>query len=458
MNTEIMTEEEYKTEDESSVSTKEIQSQNYSAPFDETDWTEITISIMELADEYMDNHIIKMSDPQFQDTMVNSITQEILDQWTPFELFDESAQEEIYDHVESCVDDYFEMGIIKPRSYKTAALLRDPDVPYINEKIAIIKSYDQPDQRTPEWYEFRHSLISASSISKCIGSDAQINSIIYEKCKPFEHRQDGPVNTESPMHWGQKYEPVSSKLYEHMYGTQVGEFGCIRHPVHSFIGASPDGINVDSLSPRYGRMLEIKNIVNRELNGIPKKEYWVQMQIQLEVCDLDECDFLETVFKEYPDEDAFYSDTEQRDYKGVILYFVQRISIGDASALATVNHNPKYEYIPFDIELTKENIENWILEKRRLLRRDWSLYEVKYWYLEDYSCVMVPRNREWFLAAVPIIQDTWETIQKERESGYEHRAAKKKVNWGVTMNLDVSNNYVIKNMPVSNSVCLVKLE
>ena len=45
-------------------------------------------------------------------------------------------------------------------------------------------------------------------------------------------------------------------------------------------------------------MLEIKNIVNREINGIPKKEYWIQMQLQMEVCDLGECDFLETRFKE----------------------------------------------------------------------------------------------------------------------------------------------------------------
>ena len=44
------------------------------------------------------------------------------------------------------------------------------------------------------------------------------------------------------------------------------------------LGASPDGINTDKTSQLYGRMLEIKNIVNREINGIPKSEYWIQMQ------------------------------------------------------------------------------------------------------------------------------------------------------------------------------------
>ena len=46
-------------------------------------------------------------------------------------------------------------------------------------------------------------------------------------------------------------------------------------------------------------MLEVKNIYNREIRGIPKEEYWIQMQIQMETCDLDICDFLETRFLEY---------------------------------------------------------------------------------------------------------------------------------------------------------------
>ena len=55
-------------------------------------------------------------------------------------------------------------------------------------------------------------------------------------------------------------------------------------------------------------MLEIKNPTTRKISGIPKKEYWIQMQIQMEVWDLDECDFLETVYKEYESEEDFNKD------------------------------------------------------------------------------------------------------------------------------------------------------
>ena len=105
-------------------------------------------------------------------------------------------------------------------------------------------------------------------------------------------------NLESSLHWWQKYEDVSSAWYEREYKTNVSEFGCIPHRRLNYLAASPDGINTDSESQRYGRMVEEENIVNRDITGIPKLEYWIQMQLQLEVCELRECDCLETSFKE----------------------------------------------------------------------------------------------------------------------------------------------------------------
>ena len=36
------------------------------------------------------------------------------------------------------------------------------------------------------------------------------------------------------------------------------------------------------------------------------------------------------------------------------------------------------------------------------------------------------RNRLWFEAAVPVLQSVWTTIEKERKTGYAHRAPKRK--------------------------------
>lgn len=106
-----------------------------------------------------------------------------------------------------------------------------------------MKSKPQPEQRTNEWYEFRHNLITASNAYKAFESDSMKNQLIYEKCQPIKtscggssdtQYQNKQVNIHTPFHWGQKYEPVSVMLYEYIYDTKVGDFGCIKHEQYSF--------------------------------------------------------------------------------------------------------------------------------------------------------------------------------------------------------------------------------
>jgi hypothetical protein len=207
-------------------------------------------------------------------------------------------------------------------------------------------------------------------------------------------------------------------IYETLYKTKIGEFGCIQHPQHSFLGASPDGINIDPSSDRYGRMLEIKNIYNRDITGIPKLEYWVQTQIQMECCNLPLCDFMETRIKEYENSNDFYNDLHSPIYKGVVLHF---------SHEDMKNPNPIYVYAPLDIEPDESSINEWIDTQKQLQKDEHHvLVNTLYWYLDEYSCVVIQRNRKWFSSALPEIEAIWTTIEKERVEGFEHRRSKKR--------------------------------
>jgi putative phage-type endonuclease len=305
--------------------------------------------------------------------------------------------------------------IIPCRSYKKSFIRKVlVNTIHLTEKINLLKNIPQPTQRTEEWYIFRHNLLTASSIWKVLGSQSSQNQLIYEKCSPYVIHKN--VYMDSPLHWGQKYEPVSIELYKKLYNTEITDFGCIRHPKYPFIGASPDGINTDISNSRFGRMLEIKNIVSREINGIPKFEYWIQMQIQMETCDLNECDFLETKFIEYDNEEQFLADgtfrmTENNKQKGIMLLFND-------------NGNTFYEYAPINID--KEEYNKWeeiILNKNKNF--DW--IRTIYWKLEKLSNILILRNKLWFEQALPKFRDIWEIIIKERETGYEHRAPKKRM-------------------------------
>lgn len=337
------------------------------------------------------------------------------------------------------------------RSFDDTFIRVEPNIENITRKIDHIKNKPQPTQQTNDWYLFRHNLITASSAWKIFKSQAGINEIIRDKCKPIDLTRYDSVNTNSPMHHGHKYEPISIMYYEEKYNSKVEDFGCIQHDTHKYLGASPDGIIVDKTSPLYGRMLEIKNPVSRQLTGIPKEDYWIQMQLQMETCNLNECDFLETVFKEYDDEDEFMNDgdfqyTENDQLKGTILYFIK-------------NQKPHYEYAP--LYSSKVEFEIWF---DRIMEENSELTWVKniYWRLEDISCVLVLRNKYWFHHAAPQIAIIWDIIEKERETGYEHRMPKKKKiknNDNIEKTINITKTDKTDNTDIMNgldkSICLI---
>jgi len=242
-------------------------------------------------------------------------------------------------------------------------------------------------------------------------------------------------------------------LYEYIYDTKVGDFGCIKHEQYSFLGASPDGINIEPNSEKYGVMLEIKNIVNREITGIPKKEYWVQTQIQMETCDLDECDFLETRFIEYENENAFLMDTNgpgdshniqlidktsKGEYKGVIMYFANK------------EGNPYYVYKPMDIK-TYIDFQKWEETEMESLESSglgYTWIKNLYWRLDCFSCVLIKRNTKWFNENVHFLEELWKTVEYERVHGYEHRAPKS--------NKKQTKNR-IENTDLEKPLCLIKI-
>jgi hypothetical protein len=146
------------------------------------------------------------------------------------------------------------------------------------------------------------------------------------------------------------------------------------------------------------------------------------MQIQMETCNLDECDFLETRIKEYETEVAFYADS-LAEYKGVILFFLPK-----PESIETTRKSPFFEYMPLFISLEKQNIQKWIESMQEKFQSEYVLYETVYWRLDEYSCVLVERNSEWFSTVLPKIESVWKMVESERITGYEHRAPNRRNN------------------------------
>jgi hypothetical protein len=114
--------------------------------------------------------------------------------------------------------------------------------------------------------------------------------------------------------------------------------------------------------------------------------------------------------------------------------------------------------MPLDMAIDKKEIDEWVKNKKSELKSTYALYKVIYWYLDEYSCILVKRNRRWFSAAVPKIEEAWRTIETERKSGYEHRASKKRSRSDVVVVENSEDGKIITNMPSSGRICLIKLD
>ena len=398
-------------------------------PFNTDDFINDCLQIMH---DYVNDNPCAISDPDFRENLIDHTTEIICAILENIILIDYDIENEI-DNMIVIAEDLFYLHFMPPRSYPNTFITNPSSTPQkISNRLKYLNELPQPAQRTPEWYDFRHNLLTASNAYKAFENDSGRNQLIYEKCKPKQvefSQKSQYVNVNSPMHWGQKYEPLSVMYYENVYGTKVQDFGCIQHDTYTFLGASPDGIISDHTLPRFGRMLEIKNIVNREITGIPKKEYWIQTQLQMETCDLDECDFLETRFVEYNTEAEFKADGDfltsvNGDYKGVIMYF------------STNEGKPIYIYKPLTMaeEYFEEVWEQQMMEENHLLGYTW--IKNLYWKLEEVSCVLILRNKKWFQDNIHTLKELWDIILSERESGYEHRAPNKRVKKDVGLIVD----------------------
>ena len=200
-----------------------------------------------------------------------------------------------------------DMAAARVTPERVLARLRDRD--RAREVLARLLAEPQLTQRTPEWYAARQTMVTASDVAQCLNKgkfgtqrEFYVKKVAPELAPPFNESL-------APLVWGIKYEEVAKRLYEARCGVRVHEFGLLRHPRLDFIGASPDGITDD------GVMLEIKCPWRRKIKpGEVPLQYLYQMQVQLDVCDLDHCDYLEVALRQYETEAEFVADG------GTLLY------------------------------------------------------------------------------------------------------------------------------------------
>ena len=208
-------------------------------------------------------------------------------------------------------------------------------------------------QRTPDWYEARKTMVTASDIAQALGCAkfGTQRQFFEKKCSTTPAAFDATI---PPLRWGIMFEPVACSIYSHLNcGVTVHEFGLLRHPDIPHLGASPDGFTED------GVMVEIKCPWRRKINGEVPLQYYYQIQGQLAVCGMDECDYFECEFEVvHSAADLAYHDGPAYE-RGVFLE--------DASASP-----PRYTYPPAELS-DLQDLEAWASQGEGAQRVWWRL-------------------------------------------------------------------------------------
>ena len=298
----------------------------------------------------------------------------------------------------------------------------------ILEKMEILKKLKLPEQRSEEWYKIREGVLTASSLADAIGEGhfCTRDQLMIQKC--------GGPRGEVPfeiVEWGVKYEPVATSFYENLNDLTVLEFGLVPHPEFTIFGASPDGIcDIDSPKDYIGRMLEIKCPPKRQFTEEVPRHYWMQMQGQLECCNLEECDFLQVKFTEYLSENEYIEDTLLED--GIMKEGVSSLNLPKGLVIAFIQNNErgnptiKYEYS--ELYTSYDSIKKWsdnILNQYKNSDFKYDIFKFHWWRIERYECTLVGRDRAWWLSVQPKIIDFWEDVLHYREVGIQEFIDKK---------------------------------
>jgi putative phage-type endonuclease len=272
---------------------------------------------------------------------------------------------------------------IKSISNHIFSKLKNIPVEEIENRITKIRAYRQQlqkltklpfvKQRSDEWFEQRKNRLTASDLHDAIKGGATSLSLAKRKASVVtDNINYGAIPA---LKWGVMFEPMACRCYSQKYDNiKIHEFGLICDPNNEHFGASPDGIN------DLGIMIEIKCPYTRKIidNEIPVK-YQAQIQGQLAVCQLEECDYIECEFTTYEDEDEYYSNVKDTTINhGVIIeykidneyqyiYSEANLKAVDAIEHATIAAKMKcdkfriiyWKLIKMNVQRVKFNNETW---------------------------------------------------------------------------------------------------
>lgn len=251
-------------------------------------------------------------------------------------------------------------------------------------------------QRTAPWYAARGTLLTASDLGQALGEGlfGTRDDLLWAKVERTT-KADPLPGAFDPFSWGIMFEPIVAQLYAATReDVPLHDFGLLRHRTVDCFGCSPDGVS------ELGVMLEIKAPIKRQLTGLVKAAYYMQVQGQMEVCDLDACDFIECKIACYNNLEHMAADETLTDaQRGAVL-------IGPGKV---------YSYSPWG--QTPAQVGAWLAASGVDASDREQMKNVRLWFQRTLLVHRIPRDRAFWEDALPKVRAFWDDVERLRAEG-----------------------------------------
>jgi hypothetical protein len=295
---------------------------------------------------------------------------------------------------------------------------------------SILPHMPQSVQKSAEWHAESRDVLSGHEFGALVaGAPAARLAALLKKCAPPVDMTTAPTTDSqhvfltpaegslSPFKWGWRFEPVARDLFATVYAGGVENvfdgLGRIKHPLLPRLGASPDGLI--TAGHRAGRLVELKCPITRQLNGSIPMDYWCQMQLQAEVCDVDAVEYFEVSFGSALGPLTIDLMSTLGTAPCATMPYIGVVAVIAPSADAPWT-SYTYQYSPL-IPACPEGVTT---------ARDWTptlsdgavVLETAYWWVKDAFHKTVLRNPRWWAAVGhPTYEAFWAEVDAARADG-----------------------------------------
>ncbi len=314
-------------------------------------------------------------------------------------------QEYYYDDVYLQISDLLEYALEQFSSLHNLCLQpKTPPCPK-RAKVQEVLSRPQIVQRSEEWYADKTQALSASQFSTIFKGGRTRGQLVLEKAgklpkQEYVQRHCCHSSIMTPFDWGIRFEPMVREIYMAMTNTKVADVGRLRHLTDKRLSASPDGIVCEDYNPDQpylSRLVEYKAPVTRNIDNTVPSDYEYQMKLQMEVANVQECDYFEVRFQSTYNKKLEYVPIENPLYYGVIYLIEEK----------ETNRWLRYDYSPLNVT-----------EYNPVIAPNESIAEVIPWKMEKYFMKTMVRDPTWFASVMPTVEQFWADVEAAKNDNF----------------------------------------